>query len=372
MKLENLPAITFAQSDPRMLEIQILATVENILGRKLKRADPLRLFLRAVEALIIQQRVLIDETAKQGLLAYATGNNLDHLGVLVGITRLKSSAATVTLKFTVDDTREKATVIPAGTRVTSGDGIMFATNETAIINSPATSVIALATCTICGTAGNGYMPGELKQMVDVSPFVANVSNITMSNGGSDSESDASFRERIYEAPEHFSVAGPTGSYTFFTKSANSAIVDVSVESPEPGDVLVKPLLENGVLPSTEILNQVFETLNNSKIRPLTDRLSVEAPTLIQYDIDVSYWIEQDDAALTTNIQIAVTKALDEYIVWQCQRLGRDINPTELYYRLRAAGVKRAEIRSPVYMRIDGSQVAVLKEKNIRFEGLEDD
>lgn len=121
MELKKLPDITFAESDPAAVEQNILTTVEALLGRKLARADPLRIFLMGIEALMIQQRILIDESAKQGLLAYATGDNLDHIGVLVGADRLEASAATVTLQFSLNETREAGTVIPKGTRATTGN-----------------------------------------------------------------------------------------------------------------------------------------------------------------------------------------------------------------------------------------------------------
>ena len=130
------------------------------------------MFLRGIEALMVQQRILIDECAKQGLLAYATEDNLDHLGVLVGTDRLAASSATVTLQFSLDSAREMATIIPEGTRATAGDGIMFATDEAAIIPPQATSTTATATCTSSGSSGNDYAPGELTNLVDPVPFVA--------------------------------------------------------------------------------------------------------------------------------------------------------------------------------------------------------
>ena len=48
MELKNLPDITFAESDPQAVELNIVTTVEALLGRKLARADPLRLFLRGI------------------------------------------------------------------------------------------------------------------------------------------------------------------------------------------------------------------------------------------------------------------------------------------------------------------------------------
>lgn len=49
-------------------------------------------------------------------------------------------------------------------------------------------------------------------------------------------SDDSLREAIREAPEGFSVAGPVGEYIKIAKRASSLIVDVSVISPEPGQI----------------------------------------------------------------------------------------------------------------------------------------
>ena len=42
----------------------------------------------------------------------------------------------------------------------------------------------------------------------------------------------------------------------------------------------------------------------------------------------------------------VAKAVEEFQEWQ-RSIGRDINPMELIARLRAAGVKRVELRQPV-------------------------
>jgi hypothetical protein len=52
-------------------------------------------------------------------------------------------------------------------------------------------------------------------------------SMTTANG-TDDETDEELRERIRLAPSQFSVAGPTGAYKFFAKSAHPSIVDVSV------------------------------------------------------------------------------------------------------------------------------------------------
>lgn len=198
--------------------------------------------------------------------------------------------------------------------------------------------------------------------MDPIPFVVSVTNTTKSAGGSETKSDDAYRLRIQEAPEQFSTAGPTGAYEYHAKRANSLIVDVSVDSPSPGEVVVRPLLKDGGLPDTEIINTVSETFH----------VTVEAPTAISYNINLSYWIDREDVTEAANIQAAAETAINDFVSWQRQRLGRDINSTELYYRLRAAGVKRAEISQPVYTAITRAQVALAGTITATFEGLEDD
>ena len=91
-----LPEISFVETDTGNIESAIITTYEALAGRTLAQGDPIRLFLVSVAAIIVQQRVLIDYSAKMNLLAYAEGDYLDHIGNLVGVTRLQSAAAITT------------------------------------------------------------------------------------------------------------------------------------------------------------------------------------------------------------------------------------------------------------------------------------
>lgn len=372
MGLKNLKELTFAAADPAEMEVNVLTTVEALLKRKLARADPLRLFLLGVEALLIQQRLLIDHSAKMNLLAYAEGDFLDHIGVLVGAKRLKASAATVTLKLSLSAAREQATDIPKGSRATAGDNVYFALDDNAIIPAGALSVTTRATCTQSGRIGNDYLPGEINKIVDPAPFWAAVESTTKSEGGADVENDESYRERIRIAPESFSCAGPSGAYAYHAKSASALIADVAVTSPVPGEVVVYPLLKGGAIPGEEVLTLVSEKLNDRRVRPLTDKVTVKAPEAVSYDISLTYYIARANATEATAIQAAAEKAVQDYAAWQKEKLGRDINPTELYYRLRAAGVKRAEITAPVFKETTAEQVTTVGNVTATFGGLEDD
>jgi len=122
--ITKLPEISFCETDTRIVEAEVIAKYESLSGRSLAAGDPVRLFLESVAAIITQQRVLIDFAAKQNLLAYSSGDYLDHLGILLGVYRLEASAAKTTLRFTLSAPQEREVVIPQGTRATP-NGTLF-------------------------------------------------------------------------------------------------------------------------------------------------------------------------------------------------------------------------------------------------------
>ena len=371
MKLKNLPEISFAERDPTAIEQSIIAITEGILERKLARADPLRLWLLTLSAVIIQQRELIDQSAKMNLLAYATGDYLDHIGILVGCERLQPAAATTRLEYTLSAVREQATLIPQGSRATAGDGVYFATTEPLLIPAGELTGQVPASCTVEGADGNNYAVGELRKIVNPMPFVDSVTNITVTAGGANVEDDDSYRLRIQQAPESYSCAGSKGAYIFWAKTASALVKDVAVISPEPGKVNVYPLLADGELPREEMLEVIDRTLNARNVRPLTDQVTVLPPTVKGYNVNLTYYIDTDEATNAVTIQLAVQDAVAEFVAWQKEKLGRDINPTELYHRLREAGAKRAAIAEPAFSVVALSEVAVENTVTITFGGLED-
>lgn len=370
--LKDLPEIVFADSSKDKAEALIIGEYEKASGRSLSPADPVRIFLLAITAVIIMLLERINETGKQNLLRYASGDNLDHIGAMVGVERTPATAAAVTMQVNLSTELETATVIPAGTRFTAGDSVFFATAEGNTIPAGTTSGSFRAYCLEPGTIGNGYAIGSIDTLVDPIPYVRNVSNITASDGGNDKQDDESYREDIRMAPERYAAAGPEAAYIYHAKKASSLITDVSVISPSAGVVDVRPLLEGGAMPGEEILQTVRLALNDRRVRPLTDKVNVLAPTAANYNINLTYYINSDDSQYTEQIVAAVNKAVEEYISWQSARLGRDINPSELIARVMTAGAKRVNVTAPAYTVLSRSQVAKLGTKTVTLGAVEDD
>lgn len=370
-KLDNLADIVFVDADADEVESYVIGRYEAITGRTLAKGDPVRLFLLTITALIVLLLNKINETGKQNLLRYATGDNLDHLGALVGVERIPAKAAVTTMRVKLSAELQTATIIPAGTRFTAGDNVFFALDAPLVIEAGTTIADGSATCLTKGELGNGYVVGRLKTLVDPVPYVDSVVNITTSEGGAEVQDDGSYREDIRLAPEHFSTAGSDGAYVYHAKRASSKISDVTVWSPEAGKVEVRPLLAGGELPGEEMLQQVKATLNDKTVRPLTDNISVLAPEQVSYSINLTYYIASDNKAQATAIQNAVNAAVDDYVLWQKSKLGRDINPSELIVRVMAAGAKRVAVTAPAFTATTDMQVAICSGKSVTLGGIED-
>lgn len=369
--LSVLPQIDFVEKSGQKIETSVITTYEALSGRTLAPGDPVRLFLEAVAAIIIQQRVLIDFSAKQNLLAYSTGEYLEHIGVLVGTERLKATKALTSIRFTLATIQPSAVTIPANTRITPGGNVVYSTAVAATIPIGQLIVDVKAECTESGVKGNGYQPGQINKLVDPIPWVHSATNITTSEGGVEREADDAYRERIRQAPEQFSCAGPDGAYKYWAHTAHQSIIDVAIYSPSAGSVVICPLLTGGEIPGQEILDAVLAACNNEKVRPLTDHVSVLPPTTISYDIALTYWIGRQNSAGATAIQQAVTNAISDYVLWQKSKLGRDVNSSELIMRIMAAGAKRVHVTHPVFTNLTQSQVAVASSIAANYGGLED-
>ena len=113
-------------------------------------------------------------------------------------------------------------------------------------------------------------------------------------------------------------------------------------------------------------------LYNEQIRPLTDKVIVKAPDTVGYKIDVKYFVNRSDSGKASTIQAEVGAAIDEFILWQRSKIGRDINPSRLVQMMVAAGAKRVEVTYPIFQRIGKSNVAKLISKNVSYGGIEDD
>lgn len=370
----GLAPVNFLETDAETIRSQIITGFEQASGDTLAAGDPRRLFLLSIADVIIQQRTAINLAAQQNLLSYAQGGYLDALGQLLAVERMAESKAVTTIEFTLSQALGSVYTIPAGTQVTNGV-VTFETDEDLLIPIGETTGEVSASCTVAGPVGNDYLAGQISTIVTPMTFVSGAQNTTITTGGADAESDPDFADRIRLAPNSFSVAGPEKAYVYHAKSVSPAIIDVKVDSPTPGEVDVYVLLTDGTLPTEDTLEQIEEHLSDENIRPLTDYVVVKAPTASNYEIELHYWISQEDSSKAAQIQADVEAAVEQYRLWQQTKIGRDITPGKLLQLVLAAGASRVDdskMKPAAWKKLEAMQVAQCTKVNVVYEGYKDE
>jgi phage-related baseplate assembly protein len=408
----------FAEDDARIIADRLKDLYEAVRrangepGYRLALAEPERLIQLTEAAILAQVNHDIDATGKSNLLYFAGADTIEHIGYLYGERgkRLSSSFALTTLRYTLTIERTVITVIPKGYRVTPDNKVFFATMRTLEIPAGELYSDVEAICLTPGIEGDGWKKGEIKNIVDLLPFIASVENITPSSGGAEQESLEAYRERLRTVPESFSTAGPDGGYEFWAKTANPGIVDVKAWMPDldledfaeflspwgitnagefyealgnyyresgtgPGNVNIACLMKNGELPSEEVKQQVFNILSDKTRRPLTDYVHIKNPETVVYNINLKYWIARENATQAASIINAIENEngiIQRFIQYQKSRLGLDIVPDLLHNMIMGAGVKRIEIIEPIFTVLKPIEIGIFSSNlTVSYEGLED-
>ena len=373
------PDIEFVETDTETIENSLIALWElmyqEMTGKKKKvyPASPERLYIAFTAAIIIQQRIIINETAKKNVPRYANGKYLDSLGELFKDTfRLPEARANAVFRFYISEPQEQAVIVPQGTRINFDGEIVFSTTEELEIHAGDTYGDVLGECQTAGIVGNNIATGQIKEIMDTYDFYWKVENITRTAGGADKESDQSYYERLRESMEGFSTAGPVGGYIYHVKSVSTAIADVTATSPEPGLVDIRVLLNGGEMPTEATMQEIQDALNASTVRPLTDRVIVSKPEEVPFFFVVTIYLPRYSQTSSTIIERDARSAVAAYIKWQTEKMGRDINPSRLHNFLMEAGLKRAEIRKPDFTVVPETSVARLTGETVLNGGTEDE
>ncbi|EXI61669.1 baseplate assembly protein [Mannheimia granulomatis] len=158
------------------------------------------------------------------------------------------------------------------------------------------------------------------------------------------ETDEDFRVRIQLAFEGLSVAGPRNAYIFHALSAHEKVADVSVTSPTPASVLVTVMSnDNNGIPTDDILQTVRSKLNDEDIRPIGDRVTVQACTNTNYQIRARLHLYRGPEI--EPIKKSAMVKVEQYVKDK-RRLGRDISLSGIYSALHLEGVQRVELLQP--------------------------
>lgn len=226
--------ISLIPIDSQTIHDEIFDELTEVTG-PLPYGDERNIFAQGLTSVFVTYSALVNQCAKQVMLKYASGEVLDALGARLGVTRLEGTAAHCTVRFSVQTTRDEDIEIPKYTKVTSDSQHYFAIPEKITLTAGTYYVESVAYATTTGEDSNGITVGTISQLVDKVPYIAKVENTTETTGGDDGEpyttaGDDRFRERIREAPNKLSCAGPKGAYQYWGLTSTNKIRDLQCVS----------------------------------------------------------------------------------------------------------------------------------------------
>lgn len=359
----------FVETDSAKIYTKLIGSLMDYCDEPLYPGDERRIFGEGLVMVLTALYSEFNDSMKQRTLRHARGTVLDAIGERYGVERAAPSSASATFRFSVSAIQTENIIIPSGTRITSDGSVYFATQETTVLPAGDAEIDLMAVCTNGGSDYNGYTVGSVGTLVDLIPYIASATNITETSGGDDGEpyneiGDDKYRERIRLSPASLSTAGPESAYRFFALSADPDIVDVSIVCPanEPNTVNLYPLMTGGELPDEATLQKVLDVLADD-VRPMTDKVQVFAPEVVEYTVELKYYCTKDDEASTIQTIEGDGGAIDQYNAWQTAALARSINPDQLRRFILAptegTGALRVEVTSPTFTALSKSQVARL-------------
>lgn len=270
-------------------------------------SDPLYKGLQVAAYREMQVRQRANEGCRAIMLAYASGADLDQLGVIVGVSRLQlapgdpAQGIPPTMESDVEF-RRRIQLAPEGFSVAGPEGayIFHALSaDPRVLDASATSAA----------------PDDIRSII-ASVLAAH---------------DAS--------------------------PALTAAMDAALDAATwPGDVNVTVLARDGDgSPAPDLVAAVSAALADDSVRPLTDNVMVQGAQIVPYAVHATvYTYAGPDAALV----LAESKRRLERYVEESHRLGRDVPLSGIYSVLHSEGVQRVEITSPaVGLVIDRTQAS---------------
>ncbi len=146
--------------------------------------------------------------------------------------------------------------------------------------------------------------------------------------------------------------------------ASAESVTIEITRNMYGRVKIVPICAGGEIPDEDVLADVLAACTADDVKPLTDIVKVEAPSVEYFDIELTYYTNKaNESEVIKNIEGA-GGAIDQYIYWQGSTLNQDINPDELRKRILApdweenlVGASRVEIVKPVYTELSSTTMA---------------
>lgn len=169
--------IHLTTTDASSIYTSIITALEKGAGEPLYPGDERRIYGEAIVAVFVALYNTLDDVGRQTLLRYARGEVLDAIGERLDVRRLEGSMAITTMRFSLSVPRPTNIIIPKWTKVTPDGENYFATDAIAVLQAGTYSVEIPTSAVSAGEKYNGYAAGTITTLVDLIPYIENVTNL---------------------------------------------------------------------------------------------------------------------------------------------------------------------------------------------------
>jgi len=301
-------------------------------------SDEYILLLQAFSYRELYFRNEINEIVKQLLLAFCSGEMLDHKVADNGIERLKGSKPYAPYEFELATELEVDYVIEKGLIVTD------------ITNKFQSKLLENVTIKAGDTKASGVLELQLEinesavrtELITNSlPYVVKVKALDAFKNGAKKESDEKLLERYLESFADKSTAGAEETYKSLVRKADKRVEDVKVSGTKEAVVKVYYYSENA---DALMHTRIEEKLSDKTQRPLTDKVDVLKVSEVTYVVSAVLKIQENQESAA--IQIAAEKSL-ELGLKKLRSIGEMITLSEINDFLKVEGVKEVIINAPL-------------------------
>ncbi len=275
-------------------------------------SDPVKAILEvnALRELNLRQR--INDSAKQDLLAYATGNNLEHIAALYGVERGIIDSGDAEAIPPIDPTYED--------------------------------------------------DADLRQRIQLAPEALTTAGSEGSYIFNALSAGQTPKSVTIESPE---VGITTVTYTYDPDSTAGQVKDVSATNNGAGQVLVAILGREGDgAVNEEVRSDIESHLNDDYVRPLTDQVTVRSAQIVNYGVKAHLTLYDGP---DSDVVLAEAHSGFETYVSNRHRLGERVTASGLHAALQVAGVQFVELIEWTDIICDPSQAPYNTEAEVTWE-----
>ena len=286
----------------------------------------------------------LNQVQQQAFVQTASGQSLDYLAVIAGLTRYPASAAVRLGVFNAD--------IGIGTRFSTINGensINFISTAVTTVSEPAEGFYYYQmTAETAGTIGNEYTGPILP--ISTIPGLTSASLTDILVPGDDTETDEAFRERIIEALNERPFGGNIASYRQYVLGLDGVgAVQIYPTWNGGGTVKLSVLGADWLPASAELVENVQNAVDPPPnqglglgMAPIGAQVTVAAPT--ELTVNVSAALTLQSGYQIGQVQQPIEDAVEAYLLTVRQGWDTNTSSTSVVY---AADVYLARITAAI-------------------------